>query len=178
MYWTSQMFVNNTFPASADIDSNSNSISLSQWATLMSRHLIHYLMKPLRHCAVPSHRQRQVFRRNQPTDQLWLRAHHTCSVIIRTHLFRNSNHIINSLLQRQVRVKVLRHQQLWIHLCCSTPKQVMIVPSSRQTWCNTWFRLHNKPNLLQKEENFAILFSSFRFRVRNAFCCSIKKRQS
>ncbi len=142
------------------IHSNSNAISLLPWATITSRHPLHYLMKPLLHWAVPSHQRHQVLLwRNQSINPLWLRAHHTCSVIIWTNLFRNSKHIINLLLEKQVKVKVLCHQTLWIHLCCSIPMQVTIVPSRGQIWWNTWgVQLFNKPNLLQNKENFVILF--------------------
>ncbi len=135
MHWTSQKFVNNTFPTSAD-----NSIQFQcDFTVAMSNHikqthpkLPHEAPPPLccsKPPAVPG------VTSEKPINWSDVAAG---PPYLQCYYLDNSKHIVNFLLQKQVNAKVLHHQQLWIHLCWSISMQVIIVPSRRQIRWNTW----------------------------------------
>ncbi len=89
-----------------------NAILLLPWVNQMNRHLLHSLMQPILHWAILSYQQNQVLHLTgwiQLIKHMGLLARHTCSVIIKTLLFRYAKHIIYHLLLEQVVVEVICH---------------------------------------------------------------------
>ncbi len=150
MHWTSQTFVNNTFPASS-----ADSFQFQyHFIVVMSNHnkqtppLLPPEAHPPLHCPKPSSvpgvtLEKPINRSVVAAGLPYLQCYYPET------FFRNSEQIINSVFQKQVKVKVLCHSHAYICI--------------RQFWCMYWW-LHQEDKFDGTHEEFNCTMNQIYFK--------------